>query len=81
MKADPDTCSEGLLLYPGTLAMPNYRNQYFKAPGIPAGFDVSSISVFAGVPDMVLPGRFLPFFCWKYSLNCCPWNRGIQKAF
>lgn len=58
IKSDPETCSEGLLLYPGTLAEPNYRNQYFESPGIPSGFGVSSISIMAGVPDMVLPGMF-----------------------
>ena len=69
MKSDEATCSEGLLLYPGTLATPNYRNQYFKTPGIPSGFSVESISIFAGVPDMVLPRMFPSFLPISDLLN------------
>jgi hypothetical protein len=53
-----ETCSESLLLYPGTLAMPNYRNVYLAPPSLPAGWGVYNIAIFAGVPDMVLPSMF-----------------------
>jgi len=62
MKLDLNICSEGLLLYPGTLAEPNYRNQCFKPPGIPEVVSVSSISIFAEVPDMDLPGMVFRSF-------------------
>ncbi|KAL3418189.1 glutamyl-tRNA amidotransferase [Phlyctema vagabunda] len=53
--ADPVTCSDSLLLYPGTLATPNYRNVYFEAPDIPSGWGVYNIAIFAEAPDMVFP--------------------------
>ncbi|RDW64697.1 putative glutamyl-tRNA amidotransferase subunit A [Coleophoma cylindrospora] len=52
---DNATCSDSIMLYPGTLATPTYRNVYRSAPGIPSGFSVSRISNFAEVPDMVVP--------------------------
>jgi len=52
---DPVTCSDSLLLYPGSLATPTYRNVYRSAPGVPTGFSVSRISNFAEIPDMVFP--------------------------
>jgi hypothetical protein len=55
VKTDPETCSDSLLLYPGTLATPNYRNVYLEPPVIPAGWGVYNVAIFAGVPDMVLP--------------------------
>jgi hypothetical protein len=55
IKSDPVTCSDSLLLYPGTLATPNYRNVYIEPPVIPAGWGVYNIAIFAEVPDMVLP--------------------------
>jgi hypothetical protein len=58
VKTDPETCSDSLLLYPGTLATPNYRNVYLEPPVIPAGWGVSNVAIFAGVPDMVLPSMF-----------------------
>lgn len=51
----PDTCSDSLLLYPGTLATPNYRNVYLDTPGLPVWWDASSIGPIAGVPDVVFP--------------------------
>jgi len=62
IKSDPDTCSESLLLYPGTLATPNYRNVYLKPPTIPSGWGVYNVAIFAEVPDMVLPCKlsFVP---------------------
>jgi hypothetical protein len=56
MKGDSQSCSEGLLLYPGTLARPNCRNVYLDESGIPAGWSVANVVVFA--PDMVLPGMY-----------------------
>jgi hypothetical protein len=57
--ADPVTCSDSLLLYPGTLATPNYRNVYIPPPQIPAGWGVYNIAIFAEVPDMVFPRKYL----------------------
>lgn len=61
VKPDANTCSESLLLYPGTLATPNYRNEYLEPPNIPSGWGVYNIAIFAEVPDMVLPCKFFPF--------------------
>ena len=58
IKPDPDTCSDSLLLYPGTLATPNYRNVYLDPPVIPAGWGIYNVAIFAGVPDMVFPSKF-----------------------
>ncbi|KAE9362661.1 putative Glutamyl-tRNA amidotransferase subunit A [Stipitochalara longipes BDJ] len=55
IKTDPDTCSDSLLLYPGTLTTPNYRNVYLEPPVIPAGWGIYNVAIFAGVPDMVFP--------------------------
>jgi hypothetical protein len=57
--SDPITCSDSLLLYPGTLATPNYRNVYLESPVIPAGWGVYNIAIFAEVPDMVFPREYL----------------------
>ncbi|KAG4417929.1 hypothetical protein IFR04_008896 [Cadophora malorum] len=51
----PGSCSDSLLLYPGTLATPNYRNLYRDPPGLPLWWGVSSIGPIAGVPDVVFP--------------------------
>jgi hypothetical protein len=66
MLPSKESCSESLLLYPGTLASPTYRNVYRSAPGIPTGFSISRVSNFAEVPDMVFPSK----------LPLCPrfWN-------
>ena len=58
MKTDPETCSESLLFYPGTLATPNYRNVYLEPLVIPAGWGIYSEVIFAGVSEMVLPTTF-----------------------
>ncbi|KAG0650464.1 Scytalone deHydratase Arp1 [Hyphodiscus hymeniophilus] len=50
-----ESCSESILLYPGSLASPTYRNVYRSAPGVPTGFSISRVSNFAEVPDMVFP--------------------------
>ncbi|CAG8974786.1 hypothetical protein HYALB_00000398 [Hymenoscyphus albidus] len=55
MVKNPETCSDALLLYPGALARPNYRNGYLNPPRLISGWGVSSISIFSGAPDMVLP--------------------------
>ncbi|KAJ8064587.1 hypothetical protein OCU04_006916 [Sclerotinia nivalis] len=53
--ASPTSCSDSILLYPGTLGETDYRDVYRSAPGIPSGWDLSRISNFAEVPDMVFP--------------------------
>jgi hypothetical protein len=61
IKADQDTCSDSLLLYPGTLAIPNYRNVYLNPPVISAGWGIYNVAIFAGVPDMMFPSEFSCF--------------------
>ncbi|KAL2845505.1 amidase signature domain-containing protein [Aspergillus pseudoustus] len=53
--ADPETCSDSLILYVGAAASPNYRNTYRSVPGIPSGFGTSRIGNLASVPDIVVP--------------------------
>ncbi|KAJ5319791.1 hypothetical protein N7508_000074 [Penicillium antarcticum] len=55
-KADKETCSEGIYLYPYTKGDTQYRNVYFSAPTAPPlGFSNGRIAVLAGTPDMVVP--------------------------
>ncbi|KUJ14563.1 putative Glutamyl-tRNA amidotransferase subunit A [Mollisia scopiformis] len=61
IKSDPETCSDSLLLYPGTLATPNPRNVYLSPPVIPAGWSIQNVAIMAGVPDMVLPVGQAPY--------------------
>ncbi|KAF1989847.1 amidase signature enzyme [Aulographum hederae CBS 113979] len=53
--ADSQTCSDSLLLYVGSQATVRYRNRYLPAPSPPFGFGTSQVSIFAEVPDMVVP--------------------------
>jgi hypothetical protein len=62
LTADNVSCSNSLGLYVGSTATTNYRNQYRSSPGIPTGFSTSRLSVFAGVPDFVLPIGQAPYF-------------------
>ncbi|KAF4550487.1 Amidase-like protein 8 [Elsinoe fawcettii] len=55
LRSDPVTCSDKLLLYPGSSAGASYRNQYGGPPTVPFGFSTGRISVFAGGPDVVVP--------------------------
>ncbi len=48
------TCSDSLLLYSAG-SNPLYRNAYRGPPQVPYGFSTSRISVFAEVPDFVIP--------------------------
>ena len=50
-----DTCSESLVLYVGSTGRTNYRNVYLSEPGVPLGWGNSRISIFAEVPDFVVP--------------------------
>ncbi|KAK3678997.1 hypothetical protein LTR78_001450 [Recurvomyces mirabilis] len=52
---DSQTCSDSLLLYVGSEASVNYRNQYSGPPAVPTGFGISRISPFWGGPDFVVP--------------------------
>ena len=52
---DAQTCSNSLLLYVGSQADVNYRNQYGPSPSPPIGFGISRVSPFWGGPDFVLP--------------------------
>lgn len=55
LKADNATCSNGFLLYIGSEADVNYRNQYGSPPRAPTGFSIGRVSPFWGGPDFVLP--------------------------
>ncbi|KAG8534384.1 uncharacterized protein KY384_001229 [Bacidia gigantensis] len=51
---DSATCSESLILYTSGVNIV-YRNKYLNSPVPPFGFDDSQISIFAEVPDFVIP--------------------------
>ncbi|KAL8782943.1 MAG: hypothetical protein Q9213_004999 [Squamulea squamosa] len=51
---DSRACSDSLILYSSGLNT-QYRNLYNKPPTVPFGFSTSRISVFAEVPDVVVP--------------------------
>ncbi|KAJ4371416.1 hypothetical protein N0V83_004633 [Neocucurbitaria cava] len=57
----PQTCSESLVLYVGSVGGTVYRNTYWTAPGVPFGFGNSRISVMAEVPDFVVPIGEAPY--------------------
>ncbi|KAI0079266.1 amidase signature enzyme [Panus rudis PR-1116 ss-1] len=61
VRADSESCSESIFLYPQSSGRANYRNQYGGPPGTPFGFSTGRIAVFAEVPDMVVPIGELPF--------------------
>lgn len=54
LRNDSTTCSDSLLLYTGG-SNTAYRNEYIQRPTVPFGFSTSRISVFAEVPDVVVP--------------------------
>ncbi|KAG8526482.1 uncharacterized protein KY384_008682 [Bacidia gigantensis] len=51
---DSTTCSDSLVLYSG-FGDPVYRNEYLDPPTAPTGFSTGRVSVFAEVPDFVVP--------------------------
>jgi hypothetical protein len=53
-----ETCSDSVLIYVGSDGSPNYRNEYFSAPGPPTGFGLSRVSPFTEVPDFVFPSEW-----------------------
>ncbi|KAL8695523.1 MAG: hypothetical protein Q9224_003393, partial [Gallowayella concinna] len=56
LKPHNQTCSESLLLYTSTAnASSSYRDLYKGPPSVPVGFSTGRISVFAEVPDVVVP--------------------------
>lgn len=55
--ADNETCSDSLMLYVGSKAKVEYRDQYESRPKVPYGFDISKASSFSGVPDFVVPSK------------------------
>jgi hypothetical protein len=63
---DPDSCSEGLYVYPWSTASPSYRDAYVTAPTRPPmGFDDSSVSIMAGAPEIVVPLGEAPYISAK----------------
>jgi len=56
--ADERTCSDSLLMYVGSQAGTAYRNVYLDEPRPPIWFGTDSISIFAEVPDMVVPSEY-----------------------
>jgi hypothetical protein len=75
VKPSEESCSESILLYPGTLASPTYRNVYRSAPGVPTGFSISRVSNFAEVPDMVFPSMFIGLSFNSSSSPSCSRSR------
>ncbi|KAI5305752.1 hypothetical protein KEM56_003431 [Ascosphaera pollenicola] len=59
-RPDQDTCSDSILLYPGSLGDTNYRNQYRGPPGIPTGWGDARVSNIGSVPDLVVPSKPCP---------------------
>ncbi|KAL8818807.1 MAG: hypothetical protein Q9223_002648 [Gallowayella weberi] len=57
LRNDSQSCSESLLVYTAGLTASNtsYRNLYKDPPTVPVGFSTGRISVFAEVPDVVVP--------------------------
>ncbi|KAE8555746.1 hypothetical protein TMatcc_003017 [Talaromyces marneffei ATCC 18224] len=56
LKPNPQSCSESLLVYvESATRTPLYRDFYRDEPTIPFGSGANMISVYAGVPDMVVP--------------------------
>ncbi|KAI8169014.1 Amidase 1 [Colletotrichum sp. SAR 10_70] len=54
LKPDNRTCSSSIIAY-ASPPITQYRNVYRSPPTIPFGFATSYLSVFAGVPDLVIP--------------------------
>lgn len=77
IKTDAETCSDSLLLYPGTLATPSPRNVYLDPPQIPAGWSVQNIAIMAGVPDMVLPSKSIKFLT---GLKNSPYTKNADQV-
>ncbi|KAG4431241.1 hypothetical protein IFR05_013282 [Cadophora sp. M221] len=50
-----ESCSDSILLYPGAIGTPTYRNVYKAAPIVSTGFSISRVAHFTGVPDIVYP--------------------------
>ena len=61
----PETCSSSLIMYVGSQAGTTYRNVYRSTPSPPWGLDPGSTSIFAEIPDMVVPSKF-----WSLSVGC-----------
>ncbi|KAJ5598801.1 hypothetical protein N7537_008885, partial [Penicillium hordei] len=62
-KADKQTCSEGIYMYPYSKGQTKYRNAYFDAPSAPPmGFSDGRIAVLAGTPDLVVPIGEVPYY-------------------
>ncbi|KAH0423570.1 hypothetical protein CcaCcLH18_12096 [Colletotrichum camelliae] len=60
LKADNRTCSSSVIAY-ASPPVTQYRNVYRSPPTIPFGFATSYLSVFAGVPDLVIPVGQTPY--------------------
>ncbi|KZL78364.1 glutamyl-trna subunit a [Colletotrichum incanum] len=53
---DPESCSEGLYIYPWSVGEPSYRDVYLESRTTPPlGFDDTSVPVMAGAPEVVVP--------------------------
>ena len=52
-----ETCSDSVSIYVGSDGSPNYRNEYFSAPGPPTGFGLSRVSPLSEVPDFAFPSK------------------------
>ncbi|KAM5353423.1 hypothetical protein ACJ41O_000073 [Fusarium nematophilum] len=80
---DPDSCSEGVYIYPWSLGDPAYRDEYGLAAPTrpPLGFDDSSIPVMAGAPEVVVPIGEVSFNSTKtMHTEYLPVTMGIRMA-
>ncbi|KAL2686750.1 hypothetical protein Neosp_004291 [[Neocosmospora] mangrovei] len=80
---DPESCSEGVYIYPWSTGDPAYRDEYnFAAPTRPPlGFDDSSIPVMAGAPEVVVPIGEVPFNSTKtMHTEYLPVTMGLRMA-
>jgi hypothetical protein len=57
LMSDAATCSSSLIMYVGSQAGTTYRNVYRSIPNPPWGLDPGSTSIFAEIPDMVVPSK------------------------
>ncbi|POR39693.1 hypothetical protein TPAR_00117 [Tolypocladium paradoxum] len=79
---DPESCSEGVYIYPWSLGDTAYRDEYVSAPTRPPlGFGDWSIPVMAGAPEVVVPIGEVPFNSTKsMHTEYLPVTMGIRMA-
>ena len=61
LTADPDTCSDSIMFYIGSQALPDYRTDLPDKPTPAPGYGPSRVSSFWGGPDHSLPSKSVIF--------------------